>query len=115
MEIVNYCGPDRTRFELLAGDRQAARALRDQIAAAYEGVASIDLEDLDDFDYEDWNEEELAFILGQPSDINRLGHRHRAEYLRVRLKRPLSRREGRGAELSFSNILPAGRRYPRSG
>lgn len=113
MEIVNYCGPDRTRFELLAGDRQATRALRDQIAAAYEGVASIDLEDLDDFDHEDWNEEELAFILGQPSDINRLEHRHRAEYLRARLKRPLSRREGRGAELSFRNILPTGRRKTR--
>jgi hypothetical protein len=110
MDIGDFCRQDRTRLQHLAGDRIAVRALRDQIAAAYAGVASIDSDELEEFDDEEWDEEELAFIFGSSSNFNRLEPRQRAEYLRMQLQRPLRRREGRGAELLFSNILPAGRR-----
>ena len=112
---IDYCALDRTRLAVLeeAGEDRQERATRSQIQAAYEGVASIDSDDLDEFDPDDWEPEDLAFILAPSSDFNRLEFPQRAEYLRVRLGRPLKRGEDRGAKFSWQNVLPAGRSRSR--
>ena len=61
---IDYCKLDRTRLAQLeqAGEDRRDVELRKQIRAAYEGVATIDSDDLEDFEPDNWNAEDLAFI-----------------------------------------------------
>ena len=114
----DFCQIDKERLDAARrkeaegdGHRPLAWELRGQIGAAYAGILELDSDDLDevDVDNDDWDAEELEFILADPSDFNRLAHRQRAEYVRVLTGRPRKRREDRGAELEPWNIIPAGR------
>ena len=108
---IDYCKLDLTRLAQLAqaGEDRKEIELRKQIRAAYEGVCSIDSDDLEEFEPNDWDSDDLEFILAAPSDFNWLAFAQRAEYLRTRQGRPLKGRQS-SADVSWQNVQNSRRR-----
>ena len=107
---IDYCRLDLTRLALLleAGENHREAALRKQIQGAYEGVMTISKRHLDAFEPDEWDAEDVAFILSPTSDFNRMGHLHRAEYLRAQYKR--APKKVNSADLDWRHVESGNRR-----